>query len=219
MIEFDDVTKVFDQHDNAGLQRVTFKLEYGELAFLTGHSGAGKTTLLRLIVMLESPTYGEISVGGYVLNALRAGQIPFLRRNIGYVCQDHNLLMDKTVYENVAIALLVSGFKTTEIPSRVRASLDLVGLLGKENLLAGKLSCGEQQRAIIARAVVNRPAILLADEPTGNLDPKLSHDIMHLLDRFHKTGTTVLIATHDISQIQQFNHRVLTLDKGQLISN
>ena len=219
MIEFENVTKAFDSGNQTGLYQISFKLDRGEMAFLTGHSGAGKTTLLRLIMRLDQVDYGLIKVGGYALDGLRLGQVPFLRRHIGMVCQQHSLLLDRSVFDNIAIPLMVSGFKRDDIPGRVRAALDLVGLLGKENISPAKLSCGEQQRAVIARAVVNRPAILLADEPTGNLDPKLSNEIMHLLHRFQQTGTTVLIATHDIDQVKAFNHRVLTLDHGRLSSN
>lgn len=218
MIEFNTVTKEYSSKQETGLYHVSFKIYSGEMVFLTGHSGAGKTTLLRLIMLLEKSDYGEIKVGGYALGKLRAGQIPFLRRQIGMVCQEHSLLGDRNLFENVAIPLRVSGFNKTDIPRRVRAALDIVGLTGKESISPLKLSCGEQQRAVIARAIVNRPAILLADEPTGNLDPELSYKIMNLLQRFQKVGTTVLIATHDIEQVKKFNKRVLTLYRGRLVT-
>ena len=192
MIEFRQVTKRYDS-DHTALRQVNFHLDRGELAFLTGHSGAGKSTLLKLIMVMERPTAGELIVGGQRLNSLPRRQIPYIRRHIGVVFQNHQLLFD-------------------------RAALDKVGLLNKEKMNPLQLSGGEQQRVGIARAVVNKPPVLLADEPTGNLDPELSADIMHLFTEFSQVGVTVLIATHDIALINEMGRRKLTLDHGQLIA-
>ncbi|MCL6270848.1 cell division ATP-binding protein FtsE [Sansalvadorimonas sp. 2012CJ34-2] len=215
MIIFEKVCKRFS-NEHIGLDDITLRLERGEMAFLTGHSGAGKSTLLKLIMLMERPTSGQVWVGGYMLSKLRRGQIPALRRNIGVVFQDHQLLFDRTVYDNVAIPLLVSGYNPNDIGKRVRAALDMVGLLDREKLNPLALSGGEQQRVGIARAMVNRPAVLLADEPTGNLDPDLSADIMQRFHMFNQAGTTILIATHDLGLVKRMGHRVITLDKGHL---
>ena len=217
MIIFDSVSKRFP-NGYVGLDNINLHLARGEMAFLTGHSGAGKSTLLKLIMLMERPTCGQIQVGGYRLSHLRRGQVPALRRNIGVVFQDHQLLFDRTVFDNVAIPLLVSGFDFDDIGKRVRAVLDMVGLLDKEKLNPLALSGGERQRVGIARAMVNRPAVLLADEPTGNLDPDLSADIMQRFQHFNQAGMTVLIATHDLGLVQRMGHRVITLEQGRLMS-
>lgn len=215
MIQFDDVSKRYAGGQEA-LSHVSFKLARGEFAFLTGHSGAGKSTLLKLIMHMELPSSGQLIVNGQNLGKLSRRQLPYYRRNIGLVFQDHQLLFDRTVYDNVALPLLIAGFEPLNIPRRVRAALDKVGLLHKEAQNPVALSTGEQQRVGIARAVVNKPALLLADEPTGNLDPDLSADIMDLLRQFNDVGVTVLVASHDIGLVQQLQRRVLVLDQGRL---
>lgn len=217
MIEFRQVTKRYDS-DHTALRQVNFHLDRGELAFLTGHSGAGKSTLLKLIMVMERPTAGEVVVGGQRLNSLPKRQIPYIRRHIGVVFQNHQLLFDRTVFDNVAMPLEVMGASPRDIGRRVRAALDKVGLLSKEKMNPMQLSGGEQQRVGIARAVVNKPPVLLADEPTGNLDPELSADIMQLFTEFSQVGVTVLIATHDIALINEMGRRRLTLDHGELIA-
>lgn len=217
MIEFRQVTKRYDS-DHTALRQVNFSLARGELAFLTGHSGAGKSTLLKLIMVMERPSAGEVIVGGQMLNKLPKRQIPYIRRHIGVVFQNHQLLFDRTVFDNVAMPLEVMGVPARDIGRRVRAALDKVGLLTKEKMSPLQLSGGEQQRVGIARAVVNKPPVLLADEPTGNLDPELSADIMHLFGQFSQVGVTVLIASHDIALINDMQRRTLTLDHGQLIA-
>ena len=217
MIEFRQVTKRYDS-DHTALRQVSFELDRGELAFLTGHSGAGKSTLLKLLMVMERPTAGEVVVGGQQLNRLPKRQIPYIRRHIGVVFQNHQLLFDRTVFDNVAMPLEVMGVAPTDIGRRVRAALDKVGLLKKEKMNPMQLSGGEQQRVGIARAVVNKPPVLLADEPTGNLDPELSADIMQLFTQFSQVGVTVLIASHDIALIDSMNRRRLTLEQGQLVT-
>lgn len=217
MIEFRQVTKRYDS-DHTALRHVNFHLDRGELAFLTGHSGAGKSTLLKLVMVMERPTAGEVIVGGQKLNSLPRRQIPYIRRHIGVVFQNHQLLFDRTVFDNVAMPLEVMGASPEDTGRRVRAALDKVGLLSKEKMNPMQLSGGEQQRVGIARAVVNKPPVLLADEPTGNLDPELSADIMHLFTQFSQVGVTVLVATHDIALIHEMNRRTLTLNQGELVA-
>lgn len=215
MIQFHHVNKRYEDGHEA-LVDVSFGLERGEMAFLTGHSGAGKSTLLRLIMLMERATNGQILVGGQDLSKIRARQIPYFRRHIGVVFQNHRLLFDRTVYDNVALPLEVSGVPSADIGRRVRAALDKVGLLKKERFNPQQLSGGEQQRIGIARAIVNKPPVLLADEPTGNLDPQLSEDIMRLFAEFNRVGVTVLIASHDLALIQHMDHRVISLSEGYL---
>lgn len=215
MIRFDAVAKRYDTGFDA-LRGLSFELAAGDMAFLTGHSGAGKSTVLRLIALMERPSQGRVFVGGHDLGAMTRRDIPFLRRQIGLIFQDHRLLFDRTVFDNVALPLVISGFPHREIGKRVRAALDMVGLLSKEKSRPIMLSGGEQQRVGIARAVVNRPPILLADEPTGNLDPELSVEIMRLFEKFQQVGTTVLIATHDLHLIEPMGKRQLVLRQGQL---
>jgi len=216
MIRFDHVTKRYPERGEA-LHDLSFELESGEMAFLTGRSGAGKSTLLKLVGLIERPTRGSVVVNGRDLAALSRRQIPHYRRELGIIFQDHHLLPDRTVFDNVAMPLIVSGMRRPEIGRRVRAALDQVGLLDKERVLPVALSGGEQQRVGIARAVVGRPSVLLADEPTGNLDPDLSREIMQLFRRFHQVGVTLLIATHDIALITAMPYRTLTLDQGRLV--
>ncbi len=216
MIKFEQVSKRYPNGKEA-LRRVSFELPAGQLTFLTGHSGAGKSTLLKLIMMIERPTQGQVFVKGANLNKLGSRHIPFVRRKIGMVHQNHQLLFDRSVFDNVALPLVIAGFARADIGKRVRAALDKVGLLDKERLNPITLSGGEQQRVGIARAVVNKPPLLLADEPTGNLDPALSTEIMDLFHDFARVGTAVLVATHDLSLIARHRHRLLTLREGRLI--
>ena len=216
MIRFETVSKRYDTGYEA-LARVDFEVEAGEMLFLTGHSGAGKSTLMKLIMLMEQPSNGHVFVDGHHLARLPKSQIPYFRRNIGVVFQNHQLLFDRTVYDNVALPLQVAGYPHQEIGKRVRAALDKVDLLDKERNNPMTLSGGEQQRVGIARAVVNKPTLLLADEPTGNLDPELSNEIMTLFRQFNEVGTTVMIATHDIELLKRMNKRVLGLVQGKLV--
>jgi cell division transport system ATP-binding protein len=218
MIKFVNVTKRYSETGDV-LRNVSFHLRRGEIAFLTGHSGAGKSTLLRLIAAMERCSRGQILLDGQDLSHARENQLPFIRRKMGFIYQDYKLLQDRTVFDNVALPLVIAGFGHHEIARRVRAALDKVSLTGKEKKYPLALSGGEQQRVGIARAVVNKPPIIIADEPTGNLDPELSEEIMFLFGQFQQVGVTVLIASHDISLITQLNHRVLKLDHGQLVSS
>ena len=217
MIRFEDVTKVYARGARPALDRVDLEVERGEFVFLVGASGSGKSTFLRLVPREERPTAGRISVAGRDLATLSTWKVPHLRRQIGTVFQDFRLLPTKTVFENVAFALQVIGKPRHHILTTVPDTLELVGLGGKEKRLPHELSGGEQQRVAIARAFVNRPAILLADEPTGNLDPTTSVGIMRLLDRINRTGTTVVMATHDDEIVDQMRKRVIELDSGQLV--
>ena len=216
MIRFDQVSKRYPGGHEA-LNHVSFDVADGEMAFLTGHSGAGKSTLLKLMMLMERATQGQVLINGQNLNRLSSRQIPQLRRQIGVVFQNHQLLFDRSVYDNVALPLLIEGYNPREAGRRVRAALDKVGLLKKETQNPIALSGGEQQRVGIARAVVNKPPLLLADEPTGNLDPALSAEIMSLFQQFNDVGVTVLIASHDIALIKRLQKRVLGLSKGQLV--
>jgi len=218
MIEFHQVFKRYEGGHEA-LKGVTFALPRGEMAFLTGHSGAGKTTLLKLIALMERPTRGQIMLDDLNISNVKDRQIPYHRRKIGMIFQDHRLLFDRTVFDNVALPLVIAGVSDRDIPKRVRAALDKVGLLDKEKQLPIQLSGGEQQRVGIARAVVNKPPLLLADEPTGNLDPELSADIMKLFAQFNQVGVSVLIASHDLGLIARMKHPVVTLKDGRTIRN
>jgi len=218
MIKFVNVTKRYPETGDV-LRNVSFHLRRGEIAFLTGHSGAGKSTLLRLIAVMERCGRGQILLDGQDLSHVKESQLPYIRRKMGFIYQDYKLLQDRTVFDNVALPLVIAGFGHHEIARRVRAALDKVSLTGKEKKYPLALSGGEQQRVGIARAVVNKPPIIIADEPTGNLDPELSEEIMFLFGQFQQVGVTVLIASHDISLITQLNHRVLKLDHGQLVSS
>lgn len=215
MIQFTQASKRYPSGQDA-LRNVSFHIKPGELAFVTGHSGAGKSTLLKLIALLERPSRGQVLVNGQNLSRVKHRQIPFFRRNLGIIFQDHRLLFDRTVYDNVALPLIIAGHSHKEIGRRVRAALDKVGLLKKEKKHPITLSGGEQQRVGIARAVVHKPPLLLADEPTGNLDPELSQEIMQLFREFAQVGVTVLIASHDLALIQRMSCRQLILHNGQL---
>ncbi|SET42201.1 cell division ATP-binding protein FtsE [Thalassotalea agarivorans] len=218
MIKFDNVSKTYPG-GFAALKQVSFELQAGEMAFLTGHSGAGKSTLLKLISLMEKPSNGQIFINGKNLSNVKYKQIPYARRGIGMIFQNHNLLMDRTVFDNVALPLIIEGFSQKEIKKRVEAALDKVHLGSKLKCYPFMLSGGEQQRVGIARALVNKPPILLADEPTGNLDPKLSLDIIRLFEEFNAVGVAVLIATHDLGLIARMRYRTLTLKQGQMITD
>lgn len=215
MIQFDQIHKRYPGGHDA-LSGVSFTLAAGELAFLTGHSGAGKSSLLRLIMLLERPTQGQILVNGRSLGRLHRSQIPHYRRNIGVVFQNHHLLPDRSVHDNVALPLRVAGYRAGDVARRVRAALDKVGLLDHERRTPLELSTGEQQRVGIARAVVHTPRILLADEPTGNLDPELSREVMTLFREFSDIGVCVLVATHDTALVAAMGRRQLQLRNGRL---
>lgn len=217
MITFERVSKRYeDSHD--ALREVSFEIGSDELVFLTGHSGAGKSTLLKLIMLMERATRGTVEIDGMDLSKLSRRAIPRHRQSIGVVFQDHRLLFDRSVYDNVALPLHIAGYDHREMGRRVRAALDKVGLLARENANPRSLSGGEQQRVGIARAVVARPRVLLADEPTGNLDPALSAEIMQLFVDFSRVGVTVLVASHDLALISQLRHRILTLSEGRLVA-
>ena len=218
MIRFANVSKNYPNAHQA-LSNISFSLARGEMAFLTGHSGAGKTTLLKLMMMIEPLTGGQIFINNRNLSRLAARHIPFLRRHIGMIFQSHQLLMDKSVFDNVALPLVIEGYTHKEIRKRVEAALEMVGLRDKARCLPITLSGGEQQRVGIARAVVNKPPLLLADEPTGNLDPKLSMEIIRLFEDFNQAGVSVLIATHDLGLIARMRYRTLTLKNGQMITD
>ncbi len=215
MIRFDGVSKRYGGQD--ALARVDLEVGQGEMVFLTGHSGAGKSTLMKLIMLMERPSQGQVFVDGRNLNRLSRSQIPYYRRKVGVVFQNHQLLFDRNVFENVALPLQIAGYQPAEVGRRVRAALDKVGLLGKERQNPVALSGGEQQRVGIARAVVNKPPLLLADEPTGNLDPELSADIMTLFRQFNDVGVTIMIASHDIDLLKRMGKRVLGLSQGQVV--
>lgn len=218
MIYFSDVSKRYPQGDVA-LSDVSFHLAEGEMAFLTGHSGAGKSTVLKLLLLMEYCSRGQLFINGRNVNRLSRREVPYLRRIIGMINQSPQLLGDRSVFDNVAMPLFIGGFTRKEIRKRVCSALDKVGLLSKQKAFPGALSMGEQQRVGIARAVVNQPVILLADEPTGNLDPELSLEIMHLFEQFNHIGVTVLVATHDVTIIEQLSRRTLVLSHGRLVED
>ncbi len=217
MITFDRVSKRYEEGHDA-LREISVHVKQDELVFITGHSGAGKSTFLRLIMLMDRPSRGQVIVDGQNLGVVRSRGIPQHRRNIGVVFQNHQLLFDRTVFDNVALPLVIAGYEHREVERRVRAALDKVGLLNRERAMPITLSGGEQQRVGIARAVVGKPKILLADEPTGNLDPALSAEIMDLFEEFNQVGVTVLIASHDLVLISRLRHRMLTLRQGCLVS-
>ncbi len=218
MIRFDNVTKRYASGQDA-LREVGFSIEAGEFVFLTGHSGAGKSTVLKLISAQERPTRGTVLLDGKNVGAVKPRAIPAVRRLIGQVFQDHRLLADRTAFDNVALPLVIASTPRAEIDRRVRAALDKVGLLARERALPAQLSAGEQQRVGIARAIAAKPALVIADEPTGNLDPQLAAEIMALFATLTQGGTTVLVASHDLHLIQRLKRRVLVLDKGRLIDD
>jgi cell division transport system ATP-binding protein len=215
MIAFERVSKRYPNGREA-LTNVSLQIGAGEMVFLTGRSGAGKSTVLKLVSLLERPTRGTVTVNGRNTGALKARHIPAFRRQIGVVFQDHKLLADRPIFDNVALPLVVAGAPLKEIDKRVRAALDQVGLLGKERLLPVELSVGEQQRVGIARAVVSKPPLIIADEPTGNLDPDLSLEVMRLFQRFSDVGVTVLVATHDQHIVRELGEREIVLVSGEV---
>ena len=218
MIEFNDVVKSYVQ-GNKALRGVSMQIEDGEFAFLVGPSGSGKSTIIKLITGELQPTSGTVHVNGYSLERIRKGEIPYLRRTLGVVFQDFRLIPTKTVYENVAFAMRVIGTKEKEIKDRVRYVLELVGLDTKSQRHPGELSGGEQQRLAIARALVNNPSTIIADEPTGNLDPARSLEIMSLLQETNNLGTTMLVVTHEHDLVERFANRVIAIDDGVVISD
>ena len=218
MIQLNNVSKRYPGGFDV-LKNISFTQQDGEMAFLTGHSGAGKSTFLKLITAIERSTRGQLLVNGVNVSKIMRWRIPYLRRNIGTIFQDHQLLYDRTVFDNVALPLVIAGYRHREIGRRVRASLDKVGLLHKERAQPITLSGGEQQRVGIARAVVNKPPLLLADEPTGNLDPELSREIMKLFESFNQVGVTVLVATHAIELISRLPYPRIALKNGRLLPN
>ncbi|OEF26116.1 cell division ATP-binding protein FtsE [Vibrio rumoiensis] len=216
MIQFQQVSKVY-RGGHQALQKVNFQLHKGEMAFLGGHSGAGKSTLLKLICAIERPSDGKILFNDHDISRIKSGDIPFLRRNIGIIFQDHKLLMDRTVFDNVALPMRIEGASENEIKRRVSAALDKIGMLDKAPCLPRQLSGGEQQRVGIARAVVNRPRLLLADEPTGNLDHDLSHQVLRLLEEFNRAGVSIILATHDLELVNSRpQYRRFELNQGFL---
>jgi cell division transport system ATP-binding protein len=219
MIQLNHVSKRYlsGPSDYVALRDVSFSVAKGEMVFVTGHSGAGKSALLRLLTVIERPTRGQLLVQNKNLVRLPRWRVPYYRRDLGVVFQDNKLLTDRTVFDNVALPLVASGVAQRDIPKRVRAALDMVGLLDKEKLHPIVLSGGEQQRVGIARALVNRPPLLLADEPTGNLDMQLSDSIFDLFHDFNRHGVTVLIVTHDLRQVERLGKRVLTLKAGEVV--
>jgi cell division transport system ATP-binding protein len=218
MIQLNHIFKRYPGGFDA-LKDINLELGAGEMAFITGHSGAGKSTLLKLLTLIERPTRGQILVNNMNLGRLPGRRLPHFRRTVGVVFQDYRLLMDRTVFDNVALPLIVAGVETREVGRRVRAALEMVSLLDKERLFPLQLSGGEQQRVGIARAVVNRPPLLLADEPTGNLDAALSDEILDIFSDFNRHGTTVLIASHDQRLIARSRQRVITLDHGEIAAS
>lgn len=218
MIRFSHVSKRYET-GNYGLSDIDLELAEGEMVFVTGHSGAGKSTLLRLIGLIERPTRGQLIVDGRNLATLPNRRVPYHRRHVGMIFQDHRLLADRTVYDNVSLPLVVAGVPHRDLGRRVRAALDKVGLLRKERAYPLTLSGGEQQRVGIARAIVSRPPVLLADEPTGNLDPDLSREIMDLFIGFNQVGVTTLIATHDLDLIRSLGQRIIQLHQGRVVTD
>ena len=218
MIRFEQVGKKYG-NGHIGLHELSFEVERGEFLFITGHSGAGKSTLLRLLLAMERPTSGRQLLAGQNIGTISNAEIPFLRRQIGVVFQNHHLLLDRTVFDNVALPLQILGLHRDEIRERVETALERVSLSGMIERRPGDLSSGQQQRVGIARAVVHQPALLLADEPTGNLDPRLAAEIMAVFEDINRLGTTVLVASHDLALIARMRHRLLTLQRGRLIGD
>lgn len=215
MIIFKNVSKRYAD-GYVALNNIDLNVEAGEMIFLTGHSGAGKSTLLKLIAAIERPTSGTITISSQNIAQLKLSAIPYLRRKIGFIFQDHKLLFDRTVFDNVLLPLQISNFDSKTGASRVRAALDKVGLLKKEKVMPITLSGGEQQRLCIARAIVHRPNILIADEPTGNLDVEYAREIMAMFTSFNQVGVTIMISTHDGSLLEDTQHRILVLNQGKL---
>ena len=218
MISFEAVAKRYGNGREA-LKNISLHVAPGEMVFLTGRSGAGKSTILKLIALLERPTRGRVAVSGEDTSRLRAGRVPAFRRRVGVVFQDHRLLADRPVFDNVALPLVVADTSLKEIDKRVRAALNQVGLLGSERARPSELSVGEQQRVGIARAIVSRPPILIADEPTGNLDPELGREVMALFRRLNEVGVTVVVATHDLHLVQESGLRSIVIENGSVVGH
>ena len=218
MIQFTNVFMTYPS-GNKALQNINLSIEKGEMVYISGRSGAGKSTLLKLINLIDRHTRGQIIVNGQNLERITKKRIPIFRRNIGFIFQNHRLLDDRTIFDNVALPLIIAGSNHQEVKRRVQAALDKVDLLSKINSYPMELSGGEQQRIGVARAVVNRPAILIADEPTGNLDPMLSWEMMKLFEQFNQVGVTVLIASHELDMIKHMNKRIIILNKGRILNN
>ncbi|MFC3195448.1 cell division ATP-binding protein FtsE [Marinicella sediminis] len=218
LIEFNRVSKSYGKHSKA-LSDVSFTVDAGEMLFLTGHSGAGKTSILKLIMKIENISYGQAKVNGFELRQLKEQQLPAYRQSLGMIFQDHRLLENRTILENVALSLLIRGYGRSDSEKQARVVLKQVGLEDKLDHFPDQLSSGQQQRVGIARAIVSKPDILLADEPTGNLDPDLSLELMEIFMKINESGTTVLIASHDLILIKRLRKRVLVLDSGQLIDD
>ena len=219
MIEFKNVSKVYASNGTHALDDVSLKIDKGEFVFIVGSSGAGKSTFLKLIMREEQPTSGSITVNGMKLERLKRRKVPYLRRTMGIVFQDFRLISKMTVFENVAFAMRCVGRKSGTIKKRVPYILDLVGLGDKANDHPSELSGGEQQRVSLARALVNNPELIIADEPTGNIDPEMSYEIIELLSEINKRGTTVLIVTHEHELVKSFGKRVITIENGRVISD
>lgn len=219
MIEFRDVTKVYDSTDTKALSNVNIKIEDGEFVFVVGSSGAGKSTFLKLIMHEEKPTEGEVIVGDYSSKTMKKKQIPYYRRTMGIVFQDFRLIPKMSVYDNVAFAMRVIGAKEKEIRKRVPYILQLVGLSGKARSMPNELSGGEQQRVSLARALVNNPKLIIADEPTGNVDPEMSHEIVDMLTKINNNGTTVVMVTHEHDLVRTFQRRVIVIKNGEVVSD
>ena len=219
MIEFKDVTKIYDSNGTKALDNVNIKIDDGEFVFVVGSSGAGKSTFLKLIMHEEKPTEGEVIVNGYSSETLKKRQIPYYRRTMGIVFQDFRIIPKMTVYDNVAFAMRVIGAKEKDIRKRVPYILTLVGLSKKARSMPNELSGGEQQRVSLARALVNNPDLIIADEPTGNIDPEMSFEIIELLSEINAQGTTILVVTHEHDLVRHFNKRVIEIEKGRVISD
>ena len=218
MIQFTNVFMAYPG-GNKALQNINLSIEKGEMVYISGRSGAGKSTLLKLINLIDRHARGQIIVNGQNLERITRKRIPIFRRNIGFIFQNHRLLDDRTIFDNVALPLIISGSNHQEVKRRVQAALDKVDLLSKINSYPMELSGGEQQRIGVARAVVNRPAILIADEPTGNLDPMLSWEMMKLFEQFNQVGVTVLIASHELDMIKHMNKKIIILNKGRILDS
>ena len=218
MIDFENVTKVYDT-GNRALDGVSLHIEDGEFVFLVGPSGSGKSTIIKLLTAELEPTSGSIPVNGYQLDKIKKRQIPYMRRTVGVIFQDFRLIENKTVFDNVAFAMRIVGASNKEIKRRVPYVLDLVGLENRGRRFPNELSGGEQQRVTIARALVNNPAMIIADEPTGNLDPVRSYEIMMLLERINALGTTVMVVTHERELVNRFTKRVIAIDEGRIIND
>ena len=219
MIEFRDVTKIYDSNDTHALENVNIKIEDGEFVFIVGSSGAGKSTFLKLIMHEEQPTSGEVIVTGYSSTKMTKKQVPYYRRTMGIVFQDFRIIPKMSVYDNVAFAMRVIGTKEKEIRKRVPYILQLVGLSQKARSMPNELSGGEQQRVSLARALVNNPDLIIADEPTGNVDPEMSHEIVELLTKINNNGTTVVMVTHEHDLVRTFQRRLIVIQKGKVVSD